>query len=75
MLGHSVKSVDSMKKSQNGWDKSNLELLVPSIASSWFFYIFAKTQEQTTQLLEAGFEYVLQKDDLAYFRKLKCQKT
>ena len=37
VLGHSVKSVDSMKKSQNGWGKSNLELLVPSIASSWFF--------------------------------------
>jgi integrase len=31
----------------------------------------AKTEEEITQLLEAGFEYVLQKDDLAYFRKRK----
>jgi len=31
----------------------------------------AKTQEEITQLLETGFEYVLQKDDLAYFRKRK----
>lgn len=31
----------------------------------------AKTQEQITQLMEAGFEYVLQKDNLAYFRKRK----
>jgi hypothetical protein len=27
--------------------------------------------EEITQLLEAGFEYVLQKDNLAYFRKRK----
>jgi len=31
----------------------------------------AKTKEQITQLMEAGFEYVLQKDNLAYFRKRK----
>jgi integrase len=31
----------------------------------------AKTQEEITQLLETGFEYVLQKDDLAFFRKRK----
>jgi integrase len=31
----------------------------------------AKTQEEITQLLEAGFEYVLQKDGLAFFRKRK----
>jgi hypothetical protein len=29
----------------------------------------AKTQEEITQLLETGFEYVLQKDGLAFFRK------
>jgi integrase len=31
----------------------------------------AKTQEEIAQLLETGFEYVLQKDDLAFFRKRK----
>jgi len=31
----------------------------------------AKTQEEITQLLETGFEYVLQKDGLAFFRKRK----
>jgi hypothetical protein len=31
----------------------------------------AATPEEITQLLEAGFEYVLQKDSLAYFRKRK----
>lgn len=31
----------------------------------------AKTLEEITQLLEAGFEYVLQKDYLACFRKQK----
>lgn len=31
----------------------------------------ATTPEEITQLLEAGFEYVLQKDSLAYFRKRK----
>jgi integrase/recombinase XerD len=31
----------------------------------------AKTQEKITQLLETGFEYVLQKDGLAFFRKRK----
>jgi len=31
----------------------------------------AKTPEEITQLLEAGFEYILQKDNLAYFRKRK----
>jgi hypothetical protein len=33
------------------------------------FYIFAKTQEQITQPLQFGFEYVLREDDFA------CQKT
>jgi len=31
----------------------------------------AKTQEEITQLLETGFEYVLQKDGLAFFRRRK----
>jgi hypothetical protein len=31
----------------------------------------AKTPKEITQLLEAGFEYVLMKDDLAFFRKRK----
>jgi integrase len=31
----------------------------------------AKTPEEITQLLETGFEYVLQKDGLTYFRKRK----
>jgi integrase len=31
----------------------------------------ATTPDEITQLLEAGFEYVLQKDNLAYFRKRK----
>ncbi|MEM2971664.1 MAG: site-specific integrase [Candidatus Bathyarchaeia archaeon] len=31
----------------------------------------AKTPEEITQLLEAGFEYVCQKDGLAFFRKRK----
>jgi integrase len=31
----------------------------------------AKTQEEISQLLENGFEYVLQKDGLAFFRKRK----
>jgi hypothetical protein len=31
----------------------------------------AKTGEEITQLLEAGFEYVLQKEGLAFFRKRK----
>jgi len=31
----------------------------------------AKTEAEICSLIEAGFEYVLQKDDLAYFRKLK----
>ena len=31
----------------------------------------AKKQEEITQLLETGFEYVLQKDGLAFFRKRK----
>jgi integrase len=31
----------------------------------------AKTQEEITELMEAGFEYVLQKDNIAYFRKRK----
>ncbi len=31
----------------------------------------ATTKEEITQLLESGFEYVFQKDDLAYFRKRK----
>ena len=31
----------------------------------------ARTQEEITQLLETGFEYVLQKDGLAFFRKRK----
>jgi len=31
----------------------------------------AKTQEEITQLLETGFEHVLQKDGLAFFRKRK----
>ena len=31
----------------------------------------AKTQEEITQLLGTGFEYVLQKDGLAFFRKRK----
>jgi hypothetical protein len=31
----------------------------------------ATTPEEITQLLEAGFEHVLQKDSLGYFRKRK----
>lgn len=31
----------------------------------------AKTEAEICSLIEAGFEYVLQKDDLAYFRKRK----
>jgi integrase/recombinase XerD len=31
----------------------------------------ATTKEEITQLLESGFEYVFQKEDLAYFRKRK----
>ena len=31
----------------------------------------AETAEEIKELLEAGFEYVLQKDGLAYFRKRK----
>jgi integrase len=31
----------------------------------------AKTPEEIKELLEAGFDYVLQKDNLAYFRKRK----
>jgi len=31
----------------------------------------AKIQEEITQLLETGFEYVLQKNGLAFFRKRK----
>ena len=34
----------------------------------------AKTPEHITQLLESGFEYVLQKDSLAHFRKRKWRK-
>lgn len=30
-----------------------------------------KTPEEITDLLEAGYDYVLQKDGLAYFRKRK----
>lgn len=35
----------------------------------------ATTPEEITQLLEAGFGYVLQKDSLAYFRKRKRRKS
>jgi len=31
----------------------------------------AKTKKKSLQLLEAGFEYVLQKDELDYFEKRK----
>jgi len=34
----------------------------------------AETAEEIKELLEAGFEYVLQKDGLAYFRKRKNVK-
>ena len=36
-----------------------------------FTYRVAKTPEMITQLIEAGFEYVTEKDDLVYFRKRK----
>jgi integrase len=36
-----------------------------------FYVKVAHTKEEITQLLESGFEYVLQKDGLAYFRKRK----
>jgi hypothetical protein len=36
-----------------------------------FHVRIATTPEEITQLLEADFEYVLQKDGLAYFRKRK----
>jgi hypothetical protein len=42
-----------------------------NIANDEYHVKVAKTKEEITQLLEAGFEYVLQKDDLAYFRKRK----
>jgi hypothetical protein len=31
----------------------------------------ANTKEEITELLEAGFDYVLQKEGLTYFRKRK----
>ena len=31
----------------------------------------ATSQEEVTELIEGGFEFVLQKDGLAYFRKRK----
>ena len=31
----------------------------------------ARTQEEIQELIEAGFEFVLEKDGLAYFRKRK----
>ncbi|MGC9346432.1 MAG: hypothetical protein ACP5ER_06570 [Candidatus Bathyarchaeales archaeon] len=51
-----------------------------SEASSWtgqavyseeFHVKVAETAEEIKELLEAGFEYVLQRDGLAYFRKRK----
>jgi integrase len=36
-----------------------------------FYTKVASTQEEILQLLDSGFDYVLQKDGLAYFRKRK----
>ena len=36
-----------------------------------FIVKVAKTREEITSLIEANFEYVMSKDDLAYFRKRK----
>jgi hypothetical protein len=35
------------------------------------YHVKAAKTKETSQLLEEGFEYVLQKDDLIYFRKRK----
>lgn len=43
----------------------------PKGASDDFFSKVASTKEEITDLLDSGFEYVLQKDGLAYFRKRK----
>jgi len=40
-------------------------------ANDEFHIKVASTKEEITQLLEAGFEYILTKDGLAYFRKRK----
>jgi hypothetical protein len=39
--------------------------------SDQFISKVAETQEEIKKLIETGFEYVLQKDGLAYFRKRK----
>ena len=40
-------------------------------SSEEFHTKVAKTEQEITELINAGFEYVLQKDGLAYFRKRK----
>lgn len=46
-------------------------LALPNTPPDEFHVRVAKTLEEITELLEADFEYVLQKDELAYFRKRK----
>ncbi len=45
--------------------------LCPNALLDEYHVKVAKTQEEIAQLLENGFEYVLQKDGLAFFRKRK----
>ena len=45
--------------------------LFPAGASQDFHVKTARTPEQIQELLEAGFEYVLEKDGIAFFRKRK----
>jgi len=50
----------------------NIEKAIfPSGASEEFHVKTAKTPGEIQELLEAGFEYVLQNDGLAFFRKRK----
>jgi len=49
----------------------NLESAVFQTENDNFHVKTAKTQEGITGLLEVGFEYVLTKDGVTYFRKRK----
>ena len=49
-----------------------IEKAIYKISEDDKFHIkVAASQPEITQLLESGFEYIMQKDSLAYFRKRK----
>jgi len=49
----------------------NLESAIFQTEDDNFHVKTAKTPEEITQLLEVGFEYVCQKDELVFLRKRK----